>query len=519
MNPAIIMQVTTQAILWIFVFSTELTSVMILRYVPQTHMVFVVTFLSTAIAFLLILRIGDTPLLRDMQDLFFYDILAQLIGLCSVLFFDREMLFYSVLVGAITIAKCFRLLWINKKSNLDIPVGWPVFGFWGYLKQRKEPADATLAVKPTASMKQNSLAYACIAVAIALSFWMTKHDLRSLPILFGIIPIILISLFSKNFIKDLEQTALAQIEADKLSAIAEATNAINAELTTKNAELQAANHQRDLMLADLTIRNECLRDASHDLAAPAFWITACAQQLALATDEQARKTLSLQLLDSVGHYNQLLQATIHGAKLITKIDQPILNPISVNKLADHIWSKYWAIFEEKSLRFGIYKANQFLIDDDNGINPDVAPERVALKFCIKTDEHILMRILNNLIMNALRNTAHGRVRVAFRKRHDGVCWVEVRDSGNGFEGADGPDWTANFDKIAHRIKIGKMKASEAASHGLGINNIKNLCAAIGTTMMLHSRVGHGSIFRFVVPLADDVPAIKQMRDQEAFDLA
>ncbi len=518
MNPAIVMQVITQAMLWIFVFSIELTNVMIVQYVPKTYLMYIVTFLSTTIAFLLVFRLGNTPLLRDMQDLFFYDVLAQLVGLFSVLYFDPDKFVYHVLVGAITIAKCSRLLWIENKGPSDSPVGWPIFGVFGYLNRRKKRSDVA-TVPPAASMKQNCLGYACIAVAILLAYWMTKHDWQSLQMLFGIIPIIIISLFSANFIKDLEQTALAQIEADKMAAIAEATAAINAELVARNAELQAANQQRDVMLADLTIRNECLRDASHDLAAPVFWITACAQQMALATSEQARKTLSLQLLDSVGHYNQLLQATIHGAKLITKIEKPILKPISVNKLADYIWSKYWAIFEKKGLRFGLYKANQFLIGDDGSVNPDVAPERVALKFCIASDEHILMRILNNLIMNALRNTAHGRVRVAFRKRPNGVCWIEVRDSGNGFAGADGPDWAANFDEIARRIKIGKMKASEAASHGLGINNIKNLCGAIGSTMTLHSQVGKGSIFRFVVPLADDMAATGQITDQEEYDLA
>jgi signal transduction histidine kinase len=451
-----------------------------------------------------------------MQDLFLYDVIAQLIGV-FLMKFHLPMFPYDVIVVAITLAKCFRLLWIDRNSHLDIPVGWPVFGIIGYLDRQKKRA-TTIAKLPS-SMARYALGYTCLATAVLLSYWMKKNDWQSLHMLFGIIPIIIISLFSKKFLQDLEQTALAKIEADKMAAIAQATRAINAELLAKNAELQAANRQRDLMLADLTIRNEYLRDASHDLAAPLFWITSCAQQLAVASNEETRKALSLQLLDAVGHYNQMLQTTIQSAKLITKIDQPNFKAISVNKLADYLWNKYLAIFEKKGLRFGIYKANQFVIVDEHDVRPDVAPERAALKFHIATDEYIFIRIIDNLIMNALRNTAHGRIRVAFRKRRNGVCWVEVRDSGNGFEGVDGPDWDANFDEIAHRIKIGKMKARETASHGLGINNIKNLCSSINTTMMLHSRPRHGSIFRFIVPLArNDMMFAEKIDDLEEYDL-
>jgi light-regulated signal transduction histidine kinase (bacteriophytochrome) len=244
------------------------------------------------------------------------------------------------------------------------------------------------------------------------------------------------------------------------------------------------------------------------LAAPAFWITSCTQQLIQAKDEAARNEMALQLLDSVNYYNELLQSTIHSAKVMTKIDMPDLVPISVNKLTDYLWAKYVSIFQEKGLRFSIYKANQYLLEADGSVSVDAKAERTALNFHVACDEQILMRILNNLIMNALRNTSHGRVHVAFRKRHDGHCWVEVRDSGSGFDDADSDDWSANFNQVAQRIQRGKVKANEAASHGLGINNMKNLCTSIGSTMLLRSRSGEGTLFRFVLPLANpkEVPS-------------
>ena len=513
MNPAITMQVITHAILWIFIFSEELVGRVIIPYLPHTSIIYLVALLFAMLCFCVIGRLGSSALLRDMQDLFLYDLLLQSLGV-YLKYFDYKMEVYVVLIGAITILKFVRLLWIDTKVSFgDVP-GWPVFGLVGVfhrhqMRRRRAPAPGRLS-------RRDWAAYGIIFGAILLSWVLFQIKILISYMLFGMIPFVIISLYYKRFIKYLEDSELARIEADKKLAVAAATAEINAELSIKNQELLEANHQRDLMLADLTVRNECLRDASHDLAAPAFWITACAQQLAAASDDAARKALCVQLLDSVGHYNQLLQATIHGAKLITKIEQPTIAYISANKLANYLWDKYLAIFEEKGLRFGIYKANQFVINDDGSVMPDVMPERIALKFKIATDEHILMRILNNLIMNALRNTAHGRVRVAFRKRNNGVCWIEVRDTGKGFAGVDGPDWAANFDEVSNRIKAGKMKASEAASHGLGINNIKNLCASINTTMLLHSRVGHGSLFRFAVPLAPESADETQCDEKETY---
>jgi signal transduction histidine kinase len=106
-------------------------------------------------------------------------------------------------------------------------------------------------------------------------------------------------------------------------------------------------------------------------------------------------------------------------------------------------------------------------------------------------------------MNAMRHTAGGNVQVAFRKRANHTCWIEVMDTGSGIPDADGPDWTANFANLAQNIRNGNMRSQDAASHGLGINNVKNLCAILGTTMQLYSVTGRGSIFRFVLPLADD----------------
>lgn len=517
MSPAITLQVIKRAIALILIFSFEVGGELGLIMLPDRYpalaskySMFALGFGYTCMCFAFIWRLDQSALMRDMREIFMYDILIQLYGACSS-WTGYGNYGSHVLVNAVLLLKLSRILWFDTKATAGKSAGWPVFGLLGWYAQRTRPGPVEAALP---YLQRHRLVYLNIAACVGLAWVLKAIGLVSLTYLvFCAVPVVLIGLYYKKFIKYLEDDELARIRTNQELAVAKVMASVSQELKEKNDLLIAANRERDVMLADLTVRNEYLRDASHDLAAPAFWITSCAQQLASASDEADRATLAERLLDSVAYYNQLLQATIHSAKIITKIEQPVLRNIPVNRIADYLWEKYMPIFEEKGVRFGIYKANQYVLDSNGEVTPDINPERAALKFHVVADEYILMRILNNLIMNALRNTTQGRVRVAFRKRRNGVCWIEVHDTGNGFEEADSADWSANFDMVARRIRTGRMTASETASHGLGINNIRNLCTSIQSNMTLYSRVGAGSIFRFVVALGDGTQPPEEPGDQ------
>ncbi len=488
-SAAITLQVATHAIMWILIVSLEMMAESVIHGVSSPTQALTRALGLSIFSFACIWRLGKTPLLLDMQELHLYGIFIQLFALYLV-WTNAPLRYFAYVEGVIIFLKFFRVLWIIPGRNRYSEVGWATFGILGYLRRRKadEPENTDRRV------------YYLILVSVLLSWFFNSMGFLLTYALIGAVVTLLISIFYKKIVSFLQKAEQDWIVAEQKLAVAQATAEINAQLSEKNEQLMMANRERDAMLADLRVRNECLRDASHDLAAPAFWITSCTQQLIQAKDDAARHDMALQLLDSVNYYNELLQSTIHSAKVMTKIDMPDLVPISVNKLADYLWAKYESIFQEKGLRFSIYKANQYLLEADGSVSVDAKAERTALNFHVACDEQILMRILNNLIMNALRNTSRGRVHVAFRKRNDGHCWVEVRDSGKGFEDADSADWSANFNSVAQRIQRGKVKANEAASHGLGINNMKNLCTSIGSTMLLRSRSGQGTLFRFVLPL-------------------
>ncbi len=478
MKPIIAIQIISRAILWIFIFAAEIIQIDIMKQMPQTYL-----FYLTVIA------------------LCFYDIVVHCIGMGLAFYIpDQSLPLYVSLCYAILILKFARLLWPAKTADGSALVGWPTFGPVGYLRTRAAGANAPQSL---ASPKQNEIAYGVMMATLPSIYLLHIAGLKMKLSFWAAIVLCIIVLGFKRFNAYLEAQHVQQMANENAAAVAAVTAAKNAELEAKNNELLESNRQRAAMVADLASRNEILRDASHDLAPPLWWIRLCIKQQVLAQDDTSRAALAQQALDAVEHFGGLLDDTIHNAKITTMLEAPKIAAIPVSRLTNWLQKTYQDAYDEKDVWLKIYKTNQFVLTDDGVAEHDDAPIPPGLDFAIATDERVIKRILSNLIGNALRHTAaKGYTLVAFRKRPDHTCWIEVRDTGSGIVGADGSDWATNFIDVAHNIKIGHMEPEQAASHGLGINNVKNLCATLGVPVMLHSRVGRGSLFRFIIPLAD-----------------
>ncbi|WP_437621336.1 ATP-binding protein [Sorangium sp. So ce1151] len=119
------------------------------------------------------------------------------------------------------------------------------------------------------------------------------------------------------------------------------------------------------------------------------------------------------------------------------------------------------------------------------------PETPALVRC---DATRIGQVLNNLLSNALKySPAGGQVDVALRAGSDGVE-IAVRDQGVGIEPAD----------LAHLFEPFRRLKSTSGSipgTGLGLTVAKRIVEAHGGRLLVESRPGSGSVFRFELPRA------------------
>lgn len=108
---------------------------------------------------------------------------------------------------------------------------------------------------------------------------------------------------------------------------------------------------------------------------------------------------------------------------------------------------------------------------------------------VRTDRRALRSILDNLLSNALRYTPeNGEILLAAEEIKDFVQFT-VRDTGRGIE--------------AERLSSiwDRFSASSERGTGLGLALVRRLVESLGGQIAVESRLGHGTTFRFTLPVA------------------
>jgi signal transduction histidine kinase len=106
----------------------------------------------------------------------------------------------------------------------------------------------------------------------------------------------------------------------------------------------------------------------------------------------------------------------------------------------------------------------------------------------------LIRILSNLITNAIRYTQTGGVLVVVRK-HEQLVSFEIWDTGIGIDQHHKQQIFEEFYKVNNPL-------SHDEGFGIGLSIVKQLVMQIkGAAILVESKPGKGSVFKFQVPLA------------------
>jgi signal transduction histidine kinase len=129
------------------------------------------------------------------------------------------------------------------------------------------------------------------------------------------------------------------------------------------------------------------------------------------------------------------------------------------------------------------------------------PDGVALRFVtpgpllvLKTDAAVLVRILQQLVANALKFTESGEVVVSVELSPvgGGFCFL-VRDTGIGIAPEHHDDIFEEGTRIRHPLQ------DRVKGHGVGLPLCRRLAALLGAAVSVRSRLGAGSTFTVTVP--------------------
>jgi signal transduction histidine kinase len=142
----------------------------------------------------------------------------------------------------------------------------------------------------------------------------------------------------------------------------------------------------------------------------------------------------------------------------------------------------------------------------NDLYKEYAPQAEAkeLTFNLDLGTHLghinasrlyLKELLQNFITNSIKYTKEGDITLHVARQNDRI-FFEVRDTGIGISKSD-------QGKIFHKFyRSEDYRTRETSGTGLGLYVSAKLAKKLGTKIVFHSRLNHGSSFGFTLPVAD-----------------
>ena len=221
-------------------------------------------------------------------------------------------------------------------------------------------------------------------------------------------------------------------------------------------------------------KSRFLAAASHDLRQPMQAINLFVDSLGRTNLSEEQKHISAYLTESTHALGELLNVLLDISRLDAGVVISSPKAIPVDALARRIEADFSALAVAKSLRF-----------------------KLSVPFgdmAVNTDGQLLMRLLGNLISNAIKYTEQGGILVAIRRRGDQAL-IQVWDTGIGVSGE-------HIDLIFEEyVQVGNPERDRTKGLGLGLAIAKRIAALLKSELSCRSRPGKGCVFEFYLPLA------------------
>lgn len=233
-------------------------------------------------------------------------------------------------------------------------------------------------------------------------------------------------------------------------------------------------HAKNTAEAASLAKTRFLAAASHDLRQPIQAISLFADSLSRTGLNGDQKRLSGYLTESTRALGELLNVLLDISRLDAGAIRPNPEALPVDSLIKSIEAGFSTLAATKSLRF-----------------------KLSFPFgnmAVKADSQLLMRLLGNLVGNAIKYTSQGGILVAIRRRGNQAL-IQVWDTGIGIA----PE---HMDSIFEEyVQVGNPERDGTKGLGLGLAIARRLARLQETELVCRSRPGKGSVFEFRLPLA------------------
>lgn len=227
-------------------------------------------------------------------------------------------------------------------------------------------------------------------------------------------------------------------------------------------------------------RREFVANVSHELRTPATSIAGYAETL--LDEPSSMDEFTLEMVTVIHRNAQRLIALFDDLLHLSRIDareEPLeVQPMVLHSIINEALDKGRSPADEKQITLNNFVDESLIVD---------------------SNRDALGHIFGNLVENAIKYSQEGgMVSVRASARDEGRVLVEVIDVGFGIE-------PSQHERIFERFyRVDKGRSRDQGGTGLGLALVKRLCHAVGASVDVKSKLGKGSVFRVLLPSADDL---------------
>jgi signal transduction histidine kinase/ActR/RegA family two-component response regulator len=217
-------------------------------------------------------------------------------------------------------------------------------------------------------------------------------------------------------------------------------------------------------------KNRFFAAASHDLRQPLHAIALFGAVLEKDLQGRPEHTHATRLMRAVHALGASLDTMLDVSRLDAGVIVPQIQAVPINPLFQSVNQLFATSAEEKGLQLRLR----------------------ASPLAVRSDPVLLLRLLSNLVENAIKYTSRGGVLVVARARGDQV-WIDVCDTGIGVA----PEHIEHiFEEFYQGNNPGRDRSQGL---GIGLSIVQRLSTLLNHPVLVHSQADRGTRFRVVAP--------------------